>query len=99
MAPRFHADCLVAKEIVSNSPYYGLYFIDVAREADIRIGVDWPYPDLKDDECIITKDILEYDSSIKVGDTLTIFHAATDIWNEYAKYYNDYVRSEGEAEQ
>ena len=69
MAPRFHTDCQIGKDVLAKfDTYGGFYFIDIPREADISIGVDWPYPDLKDDECIITKDIQGY--GVEVGDTL-----------------------------
>ena len=57
LSPRWHADCRIGKDVVTTNVLGGQYFIDFEREAEIGIGVDWPFPDLKDDECIITSDI------------------------------------------
>ena len=43
-------------------------YIDMDREKEIGIGVDWPYNDLASDECLITADILEQKPDLAVGD-------------------------------
>ena len=36
-----------------------VYFIDLEQEKAINVGVDWPYPDLGPDECVLTQDWVE----------------------------------------
>ena len=59
LSPRWHGDCIIGRDIASHGIYGYQYFIDIDKEAEIGIGVDWPYLDLQDDECIVTNDIKE----------------------------------------
>ena len=43
LAPRMH--------------FKGIYFFDQEQEAKMNIGVDWPYPDLTANECVVTQDL------------------------------------------
>ena len=36
---------------------YAVYFIDLEQEKKINVGVDWPYPDVKPGECVLTQDM------------------------------------------
>ena len=42
-----------------------VYFIELEQEKAINLGVDWPYPDLGADECVLTSDFAEL--GYKVG--------------------------------
>ena len=48
---------------------YKIYFIDLEREKEINIGVDWS-TDLAPDECIITTGAA-HTYRVNIGDTLT----------------------------
>lgn len=60
LAPRFQA----------SSGNKGLVcFIDLEQEKAINVGVDWPYPDLQPDECLMTSDYREL--GYEVGQSYT----------------------------
>ena len=56
------------------------------------MGVDWPYPDLKSDECIIASNTAS-EFSLVVGDRFTLVVSVTNLWTSTAMIYNDYVKS------
>ena len=72
LSPRIHAPYLVGSDVTALNEFSGAYFIDIDREAAINIGVDWPYPDLTGNECVITSD-LQDEFDFAVGDTVQLF--------------------------
>ena len=61
LAPRFHAlgngyeETWQEQTSAQLLGTYGcIYFIDLAQEEKIGVGIDWPYPDLAAGECVVT---------------------------------------------
>ena len=70
LAPRMHTFYPGNTGSMSNCDYPtaiptitgNLYFINMEREEEIAAGTSsWPFPDLKEGECVLTRDFLEHD--------------------------------------
>ena len=59
VSPRMHISAWLS------DTFRNVYFIDLDQEKAINLGVDWPYPDLGADECVLTSDFAEL--GYKVG--------------------------------
>ena len=57
------------------------------------MGVDWPYPDLAADECVLTQDMQDK-FGYQVGQTVTFTYNYKLIWVATATIYNDFIKSE-----
>ena len=55
-------------------------WIDLEREKEINIGVDWPYPDLASDECLLTINYQEENEGLEVGDKISIISNQAYLW-------------------
>ena len=54
LAPRMHIVTSSSDQRVDNGSDAQIYFIDLAKEKEINVGVDWPYPDLAESKCVLT---------------------------------------------
>ena len=84
LAPRAH----LWSDINEND--YAIYFIDLEQEKKINVGVDWPYPDMKPGECVLTQDMAS--EGYEVGQDATFITNSTGLWTATATVYNDFVR-------
>ena len=69
-----------------------LTFLDGQREASIGLGVDWPYPDLNADECVLPEEQKEF---FKINDTLRITQETWNFWMAVFERYNIIAAQEG----
>ena len=66
------------------------------REQEIQAGTSsWPFPDLKDGECVLTDDYHENypQYTLKVGDKIAYYGDYYYLWHASGFAYNEYVRS------
>ena len=68
LAPRYHTyypgdtDSMEKCNYPTETPLItgGIYFINMEREEEISAGTSsWPFPDLKEGECVLTRDFIE----------------------------------------
>ena len=64
-----------------------LYFVDLEREKEINIGVNWEWDDLGPDECIVSHDYKKK-YHVHKGDVITFaanyrdtFRTLANVWN------------------
>ena len=70
---------------------YKVYFIDLEQEKGINVGVDWSYPDMAPNECVLTQNM--HEDGYEVGQVAQ-FQAHYDfLWVATATIYNDFVKS------
>ena len=55
-----------------------MMFIDSDREAEIDLGVGWPFDKLEKDECIIASTFKK--KGVKKGDTILITFKTVNYW-------------------
>ena len=72
LSPRFTSDAYLERFGSRVNKHRYQMFIDFEREAEIGIGVDWPFPDLKEDECIVSDEIKDH-FNLAVDELLTLY--------------------------
>ena len=74
---------------------YQMLWIDAEKEAEIGVGTDWPYTDLKNDECIFNAKKFHDDVSngdqLEIGDKLTLTGELRIFWGTVATEYNEWA--------
>ena len=113
LAPRFHTFYPGNTGSMSNCDYPdmplitgNIYFIDMEREEEIQAGTSiWPYPDLKEGECVLTRDFLDgkdsiwgskvypTNSNLTEGDKIAYYADYYFLWHAAGYNYNELVRS------
>lgn len=93
LAPRLHVSSSgVGKTADSLATDGFVYFLDIQREAEINVGVDWPYPDLKAGECVLTKDY-QSANGLSVGDEIYVNMQNQALWVTLASFYNQFYKA------
>ena len=77
------------------------------REEEIQAGTSsWPFPDLKDGECVLTRDFLDDEHlgvypkyNLTVGDKIAFYNDYYYLWHAAGYNYNELVRSADDPEQ
>ena len=72
-------------KLLSPSPESHIYFLDLEREAEIGIGVDFP-TELAADECLLTADWAA--DGIKIGDQVAFAANYRSLWFTIASMYD-----------
>ena len=86
-----------------------IYFLNMEREEEIQAGTsNWPFPDLKEGECVLTRDFfnggkwssrLYPPGNLTVGDKVAYYGDYFYLWHAAGYNYNEFVRSADDPEQ
>ena len=74
--------------------YMCLNVIDTQREREIYLGVNYDYPSLKEDECMVPDNLLKKLKADK-GDTIKLDIVIYNLYHYLLKMYNQEVTSKG----
>ena len=80
-----------------------IYFINMEREQEIAAGTSsWPFPDLKEGECVLTRDHIEEvypEYTLAEGDKVSFYGDFYFLWHAAGYNYNELVRSPNDPKQ
>jgi hypothetical protein len=70
-------------------------WLDTQLEKSIGLGVDFPWPDLKNDECVLNSDYRDK-QDVRVGDFINIHYTNVFLWQLIFDSYNEWAEDTGE---